>query len=76
MGYWGGKSKDLKYVWWKTSQLWRKIREENQIIDSIKNLPIQTKDGRRKPNNSGIRFKWFKKVYNSIFYCKKDANNA
>ena len=33
--YWGGKSKDPKYVWWKTSQPWWEMGEENRKICEV-----------------------------------------
>ena len=33
--YLGRKPKNLKYVWWKTSQPWRKMGEENRKIYEV-----------------------------------------
>lgn len=42
----------------------------------MKNLPNQTGDGRRKPNDSEKWSKWSKKTQNSISYYRENVSNV
>lgn len=41
----------------------------------MKNLPIQTGDEEKKPNNSGRGFKWSKETQSSNLCCQKDKSD-
>lgn len=64
--------------WWdaagkKTWSNWLDIKLD--LIDMVKNFPIQIGDRKEKPNNSRKKFKWSKKVQSFISYCRKNANS-